>query len=200
MLHTAPRKITHADIMSMADYEKVRKERRAAMVDIKRHRRVEVGPFATFYFENYETMWHQVHEMLFIERGGPEQIDDELAAYNPLIPNGHELVATVMFEIDDRTRRGRALGRMGGVEETAFIRFDGHRVVGVPEADVDRTTAAGKASAVQFIHFPFTPEQAAALHRAEGKDVVIGFAHAEYSHMAVMPEAVRRRLSEDLLA
>ncbi len=193
-----PRQITKADIMDMADYAKIREERRAEMVGIKRHRRVEVGPFATFYFENYETMWHQIHEMLHIERGGREQIDDELAAYNPLIPNGHELVATVMFEIDDRTRRSNALARMGGVEETAFIRFGEHRIAGVPEADVDRTTANGKASAVQFIHFPFTPEQAAAMREVNGPEIVIGFTHPEYSHMAVIPDAVCRQLSEGL--
>ncbi len=192
------RQITKADIMDLADYAKIRKERRAEMVEIKRHRRVEVGPFATFYFENYETMWRQVHEMLYIERGGQEQIDDELAAYNPLIPNGHELVATVMFEINDRVRRSRALARIGGVEGSAFIHIGEHRIAGVPEADVDRTTADGKASAVQFIHFPFTPEQAAALRDPDGSDVVIGFTHPEYSHMAVMQDVVRRQLSEDL--
>ena len=194
------RQITKADILDMAEYAKVRKERRAEMVAIKRHRRVEVGPFATFYFENYDTMWHQVHEMLYIERGGDEQIDDELAAYNPLIPNGHELVATVMFEIDDRARRGRVLGRLGGVEETAFIRFGEHKIAGVPEADVDRTSATGKASAVQFIHFPFTAEQAEALRNTVDADVVLGFAHPDYSHMAVMGDAVQRRLVEDLAA
>jgi hypothetical protein len=167
------------------------------MVALKRNRRMEVGPVAVFYFENYATMWHQVHEMLHIERGGEDQIADELAAYNPLIPKGQELVATVMFEIDDETRRRNFLARLGGVEETAFLRFGDERVAGVPEADIDRTTAAGKASAVQFIHFPFTAGQAEKL-RAAGTEVIIGFDHAEYSHMAVMPEAVRAALSEDL--
>ncbi len=192
--------LTKADILDMSDYAKVRKERRAEMVAIKKHRRVEVGPFATFYFENYDTMCHQVHEMLYIERGGDQQVEDELAAYNPLIPNGHELVATVMFEIDDPARRGRVLGRLGGVEETAFLRFGPHKIAGQPEADVDRTSAAGKASAVQFIHFPFTAEQVAALRDTGDADVVLGFGHPEYSHMAVMADAVRRRLVEDLAA
>ena len=75
---------------------------------IKQNRRVEVGPFATFYFENYDTMWHQVHEMLHIERGGEAQIADELEAYNPLIPQGDELIATVMFEIEDAGAARRA--------------------------------------------------------------------------------------------
>ena len=194
------RQITKTDIMDMAAYANVRQEHRAKIVEIKRHRRVDVGPFATFYFESYETIWHQIHEMLHIERGGQEQIDGELAAYNPLIPNGHELVATVMFEIDDPVRRGRALARMGGVEETAFVQFGEHRISGVPEADVDRTTAGGKASAVQFIHFPFTPERAAALRAVNDSGVAIGFTHPEYGHTAVLPDAVRRQLSEDLAA
>jgi hypothetical protein len=170
----AKHEITRDDIMAMDDYATVRRERRNDMVALKRNRRMEVGPVAVFYFENYATMWHQVHEMLHIERGGEDQIADELAAYNPLIPKGQELVATVMFEIDDETRRRNFLARLGGVEETAFLRFGDERVAGVPEADIDRTTAAGNT------------------------EVIIGFDHAEYSHMAVMPEAVRAALSEDL--
>lgn len=192
----AKHEITRDDIMAMEDYAKVRRDQRREAVALKRHRRMEVGPVAAFYFENYDTMWHQIHEMLHIERGGEEQITDELAAYNPLIPKGRELIATVMFEIDDETRRRNFLARLGGVEETAFLRFDGEKVVGVPETDVDRTTAEGKASAVQFIHFPFSDGQVEKF-RASGTEIVIGFAHPQYSHMAVMPEAVRASLAED---
>jgi hypothetical protein len=193
---TAKHEITRDDIMAMDDYAKVRRERRNEMVALKRNRRMEVGPVAVFYFESYATMWHQVHEMLHIERGGEGQIDDELIAYNPLIPKGNDLVATVMFEIDDEVRRRNFLARLGGVEETAFLRFGDERVAGIPEADIDRTTADGKASAVQFIHFPFTAGQIEKL-RAAGAEVVIGFDHPEYSHMAVMTEAVRAALAED---
>jgi hypothetical protein len=141
-------------------------------------------------------MWNQVHEMLFIEKGGEAQIADELSAYNPLIPKGRELVATVMFEIDDPARRGALLAKLGGVEETAFIRIGGETVKGVPEIDVDRTNAAGKASAVQFIHFPFTPAQIEAF-RGEGAEVVLGFSHPNYAHMAVLAEVVRAALAGD---
>lgn len=188
--------ITRDDILPPAQYEAERKEHRARIVELKKNRRLEVGPVCTFYFENYETMWAQVHEMLFIEKGGEAQIADELSAYNPLIPQGHELVATVMFEIDDPVRRHDFLAKLGGVEETAFIEVDGHRVEGKPEQDVDRTTAEGKASSVQFIHFPFTPEQIAAF-KQDGARAVIGFGHPAYSHMVVMPEPVRRALSQD---
>ena len=188
--------ITRGDILPPEAYATERKARRSKMVEVKRHRRIEVGPVCTFYFENYETMWHQVHEMLFIEKGGEAQIDDELRAYNPLIPKGNELVATVMFEIDDEIRRKAFLSRLGGVEETAFLQFAGHRVVGTPEADVDRTSPDGKASSVQFIHFTLTPEQISAF-RAANTQVVIGFDHQAYGHMSVMPEAVRDALAKD---
>ena len=145
--------ITRDDIILMERYGAERKTRREKLAAVKRSRRVEVGPVCTVSFENYETMWHQVHEMLFIEKGREEQVPDELAAYNPLIPNGRELVATVMFEIDDPVRREAVLSKLGGVEETAFLDIGGNTVAGRPEEDVDRTSAAGKASSVQFILF-----------------------------------------------
>lgn len=191
------REITRADIMDIDAYVKVRPERKRAMAATKKNRRMEVGPFATFYFENYDTMLHQVHEMLYIERGGEDQIPDELAAYNPLIPKGSELVATVMFEIDDAIRRASVLGRLGGVEETMSISIGDQKIVAVPEADVDRTNADGKASSVQFVHFPFTAEQAAAF-KTDGAQVILGIGHENYAHMAVMPEPVRAALAEDL--
>ncbi|MDE0254083.1 MAG: DUF3501 family protein [Rhodospirillaceae bacterium] len=192
--------LTRADIMAMADYGTVRAEKRREIAQVKRNRRVEVGPFATFYFENRATMWHQVHEMLFIEKGGEDQIADELAAYNPLIPNGRELVATVMIEIDDERRRRTVLGRLGGFEETMFIRFGEHEVAGVPEDDLDRTTADGKASSVQFVHFPFTDAQAAAFKSGTSGagEAIVGVGHQNYAHMAVMPAAVRESLAADL--
>ncbi len=194
---TMKREITRDDILPIETYAQERKELRKGLLDVKRHRRLEVGPVCTFYFENYETMWAQVHEMLYIEKGGEEQIADELAAYNPLIPKGSELVATVMFEIDDPLRRKAFLSKLGGVEETAFLEFAGEKVIGVPEDDVDRTTADGKASSVQFLHFPMSAEQAARFKEA-GTQVILGFTHAEYGHMAVMPEAVRSALAQDL--
>ena len=145
----------------------------------KRNRRVDVGPHVTFYFENYETMWNQVHEMVYIEKGGPEQVEQELEAYNPLIPKGQELVATFMIEIDDPDRRKRILGSLGGIEEAAFMAIGGERILGVPEADQDRTRADGKASSVQFVHFPFTPRLIAAFRRP-GVEVILGFSHPAY--------------------
>jgi len=192
----AKHEITRDDILPMERYASERKERRRALVDVKKNRRIEVGPVCTFYFENYETMWSQIHEMLFIEKGGEAQIEDELRAYNPLVPKGRELVATVMFEIDDPRRREVFLAKLGGIEETAFLRVGGETIVGQAEEDVDRTTAAGKASSVQFIHFSFNDAQVAAF-QTPGTEVVLGFTHPQYGHMVVMPEAVRAALSED---
>lgn len=188
--------LTRADIMPMEEYAKIRKERRRKIVALKRDRRMEIGPVAVCHFESFDSMWQQVHEMLFIERGGEEQIDDELNAYNTLIPNGRELVCTVMFEIDEPVRRKAFLSKLGGVEETMTIEFGGETVTGVPEADVDRTTADGKASSVQFLHFPFSAEQIAKFKTA-GTQIIVGFKHDAYAHLAVMPEATREALSAD---
>jgi hypothetical protein len=193
---TKGRKLTADDILPMAEYVRRRKEERRRVLDLKKRRRVEVGPVATFYFENRDTMWLQIQEMLYIEKGGPEQIPDELAAYNPLIPNGSELIATIMFEIDDPIRRKNFLARLGGVENTVFLEFADETVVAAPEQDVDRTTAEGKASSVQFVHFPFARGQIEKFRKA-GTRVVLGFKHASYAHMAVMPEEVRAALAED---
>ncbi|AWJ84085.1 hypothetical protein TSH58p_11470 [Azospirillum sp. TSH58] len=188
--------ITRADILPPDRYALERAARRSALVAVKKTRRVAVGPDALVLFENYETMWQQVHEMLFIERGGEAQIDGELRAYNGLIPQGAELVATVMFEIADPARRAAELGRLGGVERTVTLRFAGHTVTGRPEEDVERTNGAGKASAVHFLHFDFTAEQIAAF-RTPGTEVILGIGHPRYGHMAVMPEAVRAELAGD---
>jgi hypothetical protein len=191
-----PRKIEPSVIMPLAEYGPLRAERRKRMSEVKKDRRLEVGPFATFYFESYDTMLHQVQEMLFIEKGGAEQLPDELAAYNPLIPQGSELVATVMFEIDDPIRRARVLGMLGGVEHKAFLRVGTDTIRGVAEDDQDRTREDGKASSVQFMRFPFTAAQAEAFRSGAG-DVIVGFDHANYGHMAVMSPVVRQALSKD---
>jgi len=190
------REISPADILPAAEYVKRRAAMRAEIVAKKKNRRLEVGPFATFYFECYATMLQQVQEMLHIEKGGAVQIADELSAYNPLIPKGNELVATVMFEIDDPVRRGRALGRLGGIENTMFIKLGEDKVMGVAEADQDRTNEEGKASSVQFVHFPFTRAQIARFKTA-GQTVIVGMEHPNYAHMAVMPDATRAELAGD---
>ncbi len=190
------RHITPADIMPMAEYGKIRREHRRKLVEVKRKRRVHIGPHVSLYFENFDTMWAQVHEMLFIERGGDEQLEGELAAYNPLIPQGAELVATMMIEIEDENVRKRILASLGHIEDTAQLGFAGHTVKAVPEADLDRTTEEGKTSSVHFLHFAFTPEQVAAF-KVPGTQIVAGITHAKYGHMAILPEESRAALAED---
>ena len=188
--------ITRNDILPMEQYAAERSERRSKISALKKNRRVAVGPDATFYFESYETMWYQVHEMLHVEKGGDDQIADELAAYNPLIPNGNELVATMMFEIEDPDRRDRVLSQLGGVEDTVTMTIDGDVIKTVSENEVERTTAAGKTSSVHFLHFPFTASQIEKFKQPEAK-IILGVGHDKYAHMTVLPEIVRATLSDD---
>ncbi len=189
--------ITEADILPPADYELIRKEKREENILRKRYRQFSIGPHATMTFESWDSMWLQVQEMLRIEKGGAEQLADELSAYNPMIPNGRELTATLMFEIDDEARRKVFLNKLGGVEKTIFIDIDGDRIHAEPENDVDRTSAGGKASAVQFLHFPFTDAQAVKWLSGEGT-AMIRINHADYGHGAVIDEARRSELGQDI--
>ena len=188
--------IQKSDLLAPEVYEKNRRHMRKELVEFKKDRRVQLGPYATFYFECYETMLAQVQEMLHIEKGGDEQLNDELTAYNPLIPNGKELVSTLMFEIDNPVIRATFLGKLGGVEENVFIKIDNDVIYGKPEIDVDRTSAEGKASSVQFIHFEFNQNQ---ISKFKGNNVSIelGIDHKEYSHSTKLSEGTIKALSND---
>ncbi|HEX2816004.1 MAG TPA: DUF3501 family protein, partial [Phenylobacterium sp.] len=190
------RQITPADLIPDADYAKERRERRLALLPVKRLRRVALGPVCTLIFESYDTMLFQVQEMLLTEKGGAEQVPDELAAYNPLIPQGSELVATVMFEIDDEARREATLARLGGVEDTFFIQVGSDRAMGVPEGDVERTRDDGKTSSVHFLRFPLTPDQVARF-RDPATQMMVGCGHEGYSHLAGLTPATRAELAKD---
>jgi len=190
------KEILKEDIMPLDVYIKNRKELRKNIVNFKKDRRIALGPYATFYFESYETMLAQVQEMLYIEKGGDEQLKDELTAYNPLIPNGKELTATLMFEIDNPVSRSAFLGKVGGIEEKVFIKIEGEIVKAIPEEDVDRTSAEGKASSVQFIHFKFSDEQIQKF-KLDGAEVEIGIDHKEYSHTTKLSSANLSSLSAD---
>ena len=190
------KEILKEDIMPLDVYIKNRKELRKNIVNFKKDRRIALGPYATFYFESYETMLAQVQEMLYIEKGGDEQLKDELIAYNPLIPNGKELTATLMFEIDNPVSRSAFLGKVGGIEEKVFIKIEGEIVKAIPEEDVDRTSAEGKASSVQFIHFKFSDEQIQKF-KLDGAEVEIGIDHKEYSHTTKLSLANLSSLSAD---
>lgn len=196
-MSAANRTITRADILSMEEYGVQRRERRAALLPIKKDRRIDVGPHATFYFENYDTMWLQIHEMLFIEKGGDEQIDDELNAYNPLIPQGGELVATLMFEIDDEVRRKNVLLRLGGIEEHVFVQVGEEKIYADAERDVDRTASDGKTSSVHFLHFRLSAAQVDKFRDLDTQ-IVLGMDHENYAHMTVLSEKPQSELAKDL--
>ena len=190
------RRVTADDIIPDAQFGAERKARRAALLPVKQLRRVSLGPWCTFYFESFETMLFQIQEMLLIEKGGAEQLEDELAAYNPLIPQGSELVATVMFEIDDPVRRARILGSLGGVEEHFVIRVGGEAVRGTPEGDVERSREDGKTSSVHFLRVAFTPEQIAAFRDA-AVPAAVGCDDPRYAHDATLSPATGAELAKD---
>ena len=190
------KEIEKNDIMPLDIYVKQRKELRKNIVEFKKDRRISLGPYATFYFESYETMLAQVQEMLYIEKGGDEQLKDELTAYNPLIPNGKELVATLMFEIDNPVSRSTFLSKVGGIEEKVFMKVDGDMINAIPEEDVDRTSAEGKASSVQFIHFKFNDKQIEKF-KSNSANIEIGIDHSEYSHTAKFNASTIYSLASD---
>ena len=181
--------------MPLDEYSKKRRELRRNIVNFKKDRRVALGPYATFYFESYETMLAQVQEMLYIEKGGDDQLKDELAAYNPLIPNGKELTATLMFEIDNPVSRAAFLGKVGGIEDKVFMKVEGKKIRALPEEDVDRTSSEGKASSVQFIHFKFNDEQIEKFKKSS--EIEIGIDHIEYSHTTRLTDITIKSLSTD---
>ncbi|MFL2851450.1 MAG: DUF3501 family protein [Candidatus Pelagibacter sp.] len=190
------KEIHKVDIMPLDLYTKQRKVLRKNIVEFKKNRRIALGPYATFYFESYETMLAQVQEMLYIEKGGDEQLKDELAAYNPLIPNGKELISTLMFEIDNPVTRATFLSMVGGIEHTVFMKIDGEMIKAIPEEDVDRTSEEGKASSVQFIHFKFNDQQIEKF-KLGSLNVEIGIDHKEYSHSTKLTDTNLKSLSAD---
>ena len=192
------RQIEKQDLMPAEAYAESRKQIRKELVEFKKNRRIALGPYATFYFESFETMVAQVQEMLHIEKGGDEQLKDELIAYNPLVPNGKELTATLMFEIDNPISRGAFLGKVGGIEEKIFMKIDNEEIKAVPEADVDRTSTEGKASSVQFIHFKFNEDQ---INKFKSGDthIELGIDHKEYAHTTKLTEDNVKSLLTDFI-
>lgn len=190
------RLITREDLMSLEDYELIRKDKKQEGLLRKRYTRLEIGPHAMLTFESWDSMWLQVQEMLRIEKGGEAQIADELEAYNPMVPNGSELTATLMFEIEDPVRRDRFLRTIGGVEQHVYLVIGAHRIAAVSEQDVERTSADGKASAVQFLHFPMGEQHLAAWHDASSQ-AMVEINHPNYGHAALINADTRSFLTRN---
>ena len=192
------RQIEKEDLLSFDVYAKSRKQIRKDLVEFKKDRRIALGPYATFYFESFETMVAQVQEMLHIEKGGDEQLKDELIAYNPLVPNGKELTATLMFEIDNPISRSAFLGKVGGIEEKIFMKINDEIIKAAPEEDVDRTSAEGKASSVQFIHFKLNDDQISKF-KSDSATIELGIDHKEYTHTTRLAENSVKSLCADFI-
>ena len=190
--------IQETEILSRSTYIDKRKTLREKMVLRKKLRRVDIGPYITIYFENKDTIIHQINEMVYIENGGTEQIKEEIAAYKSLVPNGKELVATVMVEIDSPIKRAEFLGKMGGFEEKIEITVDNIKVEGKAELDGDRTTADGKASSVQFVHFEFNEEDINSIKKNKDK-VSISINHENYKHSTMLNDSTIEELIKDFV-
>ena len=190
--------IEKTDLIAPDQYIKIRKEFRKELVEFKKKRRISIGPYATFYFECFETMRGQIQEMLHIEKGGEEQLKDELRAYNPLVPKGKELVATLMFEIDNPLSRAEFLNKVGGIEEKVFIKIGNEKINSSPEQDVDRTSSEGKASSVQFIHFNFSDNQIGKF-KDLSNDIFLGIEHNLYNHITKISDETKKALISDFI-
>jgi len=188
--------VEKTDLLPADTYLKNRKKIRKDLLEFKKNRRLELGPYATFYFESFETMLGQIQEMLHIEKGGDEQLKDELAAYNPLVPKGNELVTTLMFEIDNPITRADFLGKVGGIEKKVYLKVGGESIKAIPETDVDRTSAEGKASSVQFLHFIFSEKQIKKF-KDLSTEIIIGIDHNLYNHKEKVLDNIRGSLIKD---
>ena len=186
------------DIISNEEYGNIRSSKRREMIEFKKFRRIDVGPVASLYFESKDTMIYQIQEMAYVEKITREELDEELASYNPLVPNGRELTATMMIEIDDPLRRKNFLSRLGGVEEKVKIVIGDIEIYADYEKDVDRTTSEGKASAVHFLHFKFNDELVEAFNNKENI-IQIGIDHEAYGHLSIVSDRVREELAKEFI-
>ena len=184
------------DLLPLEEYHRRRADFRARVLEHKRNRQVAVGPNATLYFEDRLTIQYQVQEMLRIERIFETQaIEEELAAYNPLIPEGSNLKATFMIEFPDEDERRAALRRLRGIEDTVYMQVDGmQRIMAIADEDLDRTDA-DKTSAVHFLRFEFPTGEIAALR--SGSTLAAGIDHANYSYRIDLSDNIRAALIAD---
>lgn len=191
------RTITADDILPLDRYELIRNDKKQEALLRKKLTRMGVGPHATALFETWDSMWLQVQEMLRIEKGGADQLVDELSAYDPMVPKGRELTCTLLFEIEDPVRRDAFLRTIGGVEDHISIQIGGQVIKARPEGDVERTRESdGKASAVHFLHFDFDDAAIAAWKSGEGNAMLV-IDHPNYGHAAIISADSREYLARE---
>ena len=181
----------------MDEYQKIRKQVYNHRGKVSSSRRITLGPYASITFQNYDIIWSQIQEMLFIEKGGKEQIKDEISAYNPLLPNGSNLVCVLMFQIENKQKRMQVLYELGWVEKTFWIQFEDEKIMarGIDD-DQERTTKDGKTSAVHFLSFDFNSLQAEKFKKSER--VSFGSDFPNYSFSSTIPSSTLLLLKEDL--
>ena len=191
-------KIARDSLMTLEAYAKARKEFRAKVLAHKKNRIVHLGEHLTLIFEDELTIRYQVQEMLRVEKIFEEDgIQDELAAYNPLVPDGSNFKATMLLEYEDPDERRRELGRLKGIEDRVYVQVEGcARVFAIADEDLDRENDE-KTSSVHFLRFELTPEMTAALKYGVG--LAIGVDHPNYqAAIPTVPDATRRALVADL--
>ncbi len=192
--------LTSADILSVEEFEKVRQQKQAEILQIKENRRVAVGPDITFYFENIQTIWWQIQEMLRIENGGAEQVADELLAYNPLIPIKHEkayeISATMMIEIDDSVRRKVVLNQLFGIDRHIMFELKNTTIPAISiDPSIERNREEDhKTSAVHFLKW-LVPADRVGIFLSE--DVYLTINHPYYSFKVNLPLSLKHSLRTD---
>jgi Protein of unknown function (DUF3501) len=189
--------IAAADILNLYEYERVREGRRRAVIALKAERRVEVGRYLSFVFENRETVWFQIQEMIRAERIVDEaKVAEEIAVYNSLLPGPGQLAATMFIEIAEPERIKPVLDALLGIDTRDYVRLevDGHVVVGRFETG-HSDEGLGKLSAVHFVRFTLP---AAALGGFAEAEVALVVEHPNERARTVLSAATRRRLAEDL--
>eukprot|EP00741_Cyanophora_paradoxa_P006972 tig00001065_g6745.t1 len=205
------RELRTEHFLAMQDYAPLRGPLQALRTRMKNSRRVEIGPYASLTFLNYDLMWMQAHEMQYVLRAGPDQIQADIRAYGPLVPDGRSLSAMLMFGIEDARRRRAALQRLLGVERAFVLRVGPEAVRGEPVDDrgtpLRGVARTAQTSAMHFLRFPLNEAQAGALREAAGAGAGAGRAgtvqvaceHEAYLHSAGLAPALLAQLASDLL-
>ncbi|NNF67958.1 MAG: DUF3501 family protein [Gammaproteobacteria bacterium] len=192
------KKLTRTDLLTLEDYARQREQMRRQVLEHKRTRRLSIGPIVNLYFEDRLTMHYQVQEMLRAERiFEAAGIDDELNAYNPLIPDGTNWKATMMIEIPDEDQRKQELAGLVDIENRCYVQVEDHEpVYSIADEDMDRSTA-DKTSSVHFLRFELDSSMISALR--DGKALHAGIDHPSYTHqLSPVPSAIRQSLLRDL--
>lgn len=192
------KKLDRSNLWSLEEYAEIRNEFKSKVIAHKKNRNLPVGPNVTVYFEDSLTILYQIQEMLRIERiFEAKAIEEELDAYNPLIPDGSNWKATFMIEFGDETERRKALAKMRGIEDTIWMQVEGHnKITPFANEDMERTND-DKTSAVHFLRFELDEDMITSLKN--GANLSAGISHAEYHHIVeVVPDKTRKLLLEDL--